>query len=59
MLHLAASYGHREVAAYLFKLGMNVLLKNKRGKTPVDIAHKFGHITIVDLLMVGVSGPLH
>ena len=42
MLLLAASYGHRELAAYLIKLGMDVMLKNEHGKIPVDLANKFG-----------------
>jgi hypothetical protein len=48
LLHLAAAYGRLEVATYLVKLWMKASLENKKGKTPLDLAQKFGHTRIVE-----------
>jgi ankyrin repeat protein len=38
-LHDAASFGNMKLAKLLIDKGADPLFKNKKGKTPLDIAH--------------------
>ena len=49
-LHLAAQYGHYDVAAILLKAGLHKDSRTKVDKTPLHIAAMEGHATICGLL---------
>ncbi|MCT8334804.1 ankyrin repeat domain-containing protein [Leptospira sp. 85282-16] len=49
-LILAARDGNYEITSFLLEKNANPLLKNKKGKTALDLARENGHLKIVELL---------
>lgn len=49
-LHAAAFSGQEEVVTLLLKSGANTTLKDKNGKTPLDLANSKKHLTIAKIL---------
>ena len=49
-LHLAASWGHKEVAELLIANGADVNAKDNQGRTPLDVAIELKQTEITDLL---------
>ena len=50
-LHLACSFGHKEIVKYLFSKGADVDLQNNTGVTALHLACGFGHKEIVKYLL--------
>ena len=50
-LHDAVDLGHEEVARLLLKHGLNVARKDKRGRTPLQIAHANDNLALESLLL--------
>ncbi len=59
-LHWAAKAGHLEAVKYLIKLGADLQLKTKAGKTPLDYANENGHRDVDSIESVAgyLSGKL-
>jgi len=51
-LHLAAYYGHFEVAEVLLKFNADRAIKNKEGKTPFDLVTTEDHTALAQLLIL-------
>ena len=49
-LHVAAEGGFLDVVSLLIAAGASAWVKNKSGKRPRDIASRFGHVEMVDML---------
>ena len=59
-LHWCAHFGtaeHRAIGRHLIDHGANPLLKDKRGKTPLDFARSKGHTEMARLLEEHVASP--
>ena len=52
-LHVAANYGHIEIARILLKSGAGVNTADSDGKAPVNLAAVSGHIEIIQQLLRG------
>lgn len=57
LMHIAALQGNIELAHYLTSAPANLVVRNKRGLLPVDIADSAGHRDIVELLIANGSPP--
>lgn len=49
-LHLSAKHDKAEAMKLLLKAGADPTLRNKQGKTPLDIAQEVGHHTCQELV---------
>jgi len=54
-LHEAAKFGHDTVVRHLIMGGANKLVKNKEGKTPIDLAREYNKVIALQLLTTGPS----
>ena len=50
-LHLASKNGHKQVACFLLKCGVNVLVQDKYGQTPLSLASREGHAEVTQMLI--------
>ena len=50
-LHIAALYGHRDVAAYLVRQNASINSSDDNGRTPLHYAARFNKPKVVDLLL--------
>ena len=50
LLHLAAIQGHREIVEFLVQEGMDINGKDAHGCTPLDYAHRYGHVSMSEFL---------
>ncbi|TNF65785.1 MAG: ankyrin repeat domain-containing protein [Gammaproteobacteria bacterium] len=57
-LHIAACFGHAEVAGLLIECGADITLRNNGGKTPRDYALEFDHVVIAEMLQQKLNNDL-
>ncbi|XP_077974410.1 uncharacterized protein LOC120329316 isoform X2 [Styela clava] len=50
-LHIAAVYGHNDIAELLMHMGANIRCKDEENGTPLHLASGEGHLEIVELLI--------
>lgn len=54
-LHIAAAFKRRKIAKLLVEGGMNTQLANKQTETATDIARRKEHMSIIEIIHLGVS----